>query len=133
MTRPASDAWERLERTVIRCRLCPRLVAHREEVARVKRRQYRDEAYWGRPLPGFGDRHGTPPHRRPGAGRARRQPHRPTVHRRSQRRLPVRGAARHRLRQSADIACIAATVWRCATLHVADLPLRAAGQQAAAR
>ncbi len=37
------------------CRACPRLVAHREEVARVKRRQYRDEAYWGRPLPGFGD------------------------------------------------------------------------------
>jgi uracil-DNA glycosylase family 4 len=31
------------------------LVAHRETVARVKRRQYRDETYWGRPLPGFGD------------------------------------------------------------------------------
>jgi len=31
------------------------LVAHREEVARVKRRQFRDETYWGRPLPGFGD------------------------------------------------------------------------------
>ena len=31
------------------------MVAHREEVARVKRRQYRDETYWGRPLPGFGD------------------------------------------------------------------------------
>jgi len=55
MTRSAADAWQRLERTVIRCRLCPRLVAHREEVARVKRRQYRDEVYWARPLPGFGD------------------------------------------------------------------------------
>jgi uracil-DNA glycosylase family 4 len=31
------------------------LVAHREEVARVKRRQYRSDEYWGRPLPGFGD------------------------------------------------------------------------------
>jgi len=55
MTRRAADAWQRLERDVIRCRLCPRLVAHREEVARVKRRQYREEAYWARPLPGFGD------------------------------------------------------------------------------
>jgi uracil-DNA glycosylase len=52
----AAGAWDRLERAVIRCRLCPRLVAHREEVARVKRRQYRDDDYWGRPLPGFGDR-----------------------------------------------------------------------------
>jgi uracil-DNA glycosylase len=51
-----SAAWNRLERTIIACRLCPRLVAHREEVARVKRRQYRDREYWGRPLPGFGDR-----------------------------------------------------------------------------
>ena len=52
------SAWDRLERTIVNCRLCPRLVAHREEVARVKRRQYRDETYWGRPLPGFGDRRG---------------------------------------------------------------------------
>jgi uracil-DNA glycosylase family 4 len=50
------DPWGRLERRIVSCRLCPRLVAHREEVARVKRRQYRDEEYWGRPLPPFGDR-----------------------------------------------------------------------------
>ena len=37
------------------CRACPRLVAWREEVAVVKRRAYRDEPYWGRPAPGFGD------------------------------------------------------------------------------
>jgi uracil-DNA glycosylase len=37
------------------CRACPRLVAWREEVARVKRRAYRDWNYWGRPVPGFGD------------------------------------------------------------------------------
>lgn len=37
------------------CRVCPRLVTHREEVARVKRRAYREETYWGRPLTGFGD------------------------------------------------------------------------------
>jgi uracil-DNA glycosylase family 4 len=40
---------------VVDCRLCPRLVDYRETVARVKRRQYRAETYWGRPLPGFGD------------------------------------------------------------------------------
>ncbi|WP_016700518.1 uracil-DNA glycosylase [Actinoalloteichus spitiensis] len=36
------------------CRACPRLVAWREEVARVKRAAFRDEEYWGRPVPGFG-------------------------------------------------------------------------------
>lgn len=40
---------------IISCFRCPRLVAHREEVGRVKRRAYRDQAYWSRPLPGFGD------------------------------------------------------------------------------
>ncbi|MBX3026637.1 uracil-DNA glycosylase [bacterium] len=51
----ADLTWARLERAVIRCRRCPRLVAHRQAVAREKRRQYRDEPYWGRPVPGFGD------------------------------------------------------------------------------
>ncbi|MCQ3938648.1 MAG: uracil-DNA glycosylase [Chloroflexi bacterium] len=40
---------------IITCRKCPRLVVWREEVARVKRRAYKDEEYWGRPVPGFGD------------------------------------------------------------------------------
>jgi uracil-DNA glycosylase len=40
---------------IIRCRGCPRLVAWREEVARTKRRAFRTEVYWGRPIPGFGD------------------------------------------------------------------------------
>jgi uracil-DNA glycosylase family 4 len=44
-----------LDAAIIACRRCPRLVAWREEVARVKRRAYRDEEYWGRPVPGFGD------------------------------------------------------------------------------
>lgn len=44
-----------LNRRIVACRKCPRLVEHREEVARVKRRAFRDEAYWGRPVPGFGD------------------------------------------------------------------------------
>jgi len=44
-----------LNQEIIACRRCPRLVAHREEMARVKRRAFREETYWGRPLPGFGD------------------------------------------------------------------------------
>lgn len=44
-----------LEARIVRCRRCPRLVAWREEVARKKRRAYRDQVYWGRPIPGFGD------------------------------------------------------------------------------
>jgi uracil-DNA glycosylase family 4 len=48
--------WDALERDVIACERCPRLVLHRREVARVKRRAYLDETYWGRPIPGFGDR-----------------------------------------------------------------------------
>ena len=37
------------------CRLCPRLVAWREQVAAEKRAAYADHDYWGRPVPGFGD------------------------------------------------------------------------------
>ena len=51
---PAAGLAE-LEREVITCRRCPRLVAWREEVARVKRASFSSEVYWGRPLPGFGD------------------------------------------------------------------------------
>jgi uracil-DNA glycosylase family 4 len=40
---------------VVECRLCPRLVAWREEVAANPRTSYRAEVYWGRPIPGFGD------------------------------------------------------------------------------
>ncbi len=47
-------ALERLDAEVTTCRACPRLVAWREEVARVKRASFRDEEYWGRPVPGFG-------------------------------------------------------------------------------
>lgn len=50
MTRLAQLAEE-----VVACRRCPRLVAYLGEVARTKRRAYRDEEYWGRPVPGSGD------------------------------------------------------------------------------
>jgi uracil-DNA glycosylase family 4 len=50
-----AGALGRLAREIVACRRCPRLVAHRERVARVKRRQFLADTYWGRPLPGFGD------------------------------------------------------------------------------
>lgn len=46
---------EALQARVAACRACPRLVAWREEVAREKRASFRDETYWGRPVPAFGD------------------------------------------------------------------------------
>jgi uracil-DNA glycosylase len=52
---PESDTWEAVTEDVVTCRRCPRLVAWREEVARVKRRAYQDWTYWGKPVPGFGD------------------------------------------------------------------------------
>jgi uracil-DNA glycosylase family 4 len=44
-----------LTREITRCRACPRLVEWREQVAREKRAAFRDEEYWARPVPGFGD------------------------------------------------------------------------------
>lgn len=44
-----------LNHDVISCTLCPRLVVYREQIAREKRRAYRDWEYWGKPVPGFGD------------------------------------------------------------------------------
>lgn len=46
---------EKLNKEIITCRKCPRLVEWREEVARVKRKAYKDQEYWGKPVPGFGD------------------------------------------------------------------------------
>jgi uracil-DNA glycosylase family 4 len=44
-----------LNHEVIACTRCPRLVLYREQVARERRRAYRDCEYWGKPVPGFGD------------------------------------------------------------------------------
>jgi uracil-DNA glycosylase len=44
-----------VSRTIVDCRLCPRLVDWREEVARERRAAYADQSYWGRAVPGFGD------------------------------------------------------------------------------
>jgi uracil-DNA glycosylase family 4 len=49
------DSLARLSSEIVDCFACPRLVAWREQVAHEKRASYRDETYWGRPIPGFGD------------------------------------------------------------------------------
>lgn len=49
------DTLPRLENDITGCEQCPRLRQWCGEVARVRRRAYRDQVYWGRPVPGFGD------------------------------------------------------------------------------
>lgn len=57
LSSPEKDPrWQELNGEITTCRACPRLVAWREKVAREKRRAYQDWDYWGRPVPGFGDR-----------------------------------------------------------------------------
>ena len=48
---------QQINAELLDCRCCPRLVEWHEKVALEKRRAYRDQAYWGRPVPGFGDPH----------------------------------------------------------------------------
>ena len=52
---PLPSWLEVLNNEVVVCGLCPRLVTYREQIAREKRRAYRDWEYWGKPVPGFGD------------------------------------------------------------------------------
>mgnify|MGYP000274200293 CR=1 FL=1 len=47
--------FQSLHQQIEVCRRCPRLVAWREQVAREKRKAYKDQDYWGKPVPGFGD------------------------------------------------------------------------------
>ena len=55
MRAAGADALAALDAEVAACRRCPRLVAWRERMASEKVARYRDETYWGRPVPGFGD------------------------------------------------------------------------------
>jgi uracil-DNA glycosylase len=50
-----TDSLARIREEVIGCCRCPRLVRYRERVATEKKREFRDEVYWGKPVPGFGD------------------------------------------------------------------------------
>ena len=53
--RATRDTQVRLRKEIEACRACPRLVRWRETVARERKAAYRDEAYWGKPIAGFGD------------------------------------------------------------------------------
>ena len=65
MTRaPDADALDALDAEVADCRRCPRLVEWRERIAREKVARYRDETYWGRPVPGLRRPGGPDPDRR---------------------------------------------------------------------
>ena len=55
---PLDGALGQLMRRIVACRACPRLVAHRELVAQKKRAAYRDDDYWGAPVPSHGDAQG---------------------------------------------------------------------------
>ena len=55
MPLPSATNLRGLTDEITACRACPRLVAWREHVAAEKRAAYRDETYWARPIPGFGD------------------------------------------------------------------------------
>lgn len=55
MAAKSRETLESLAARVVACTACPRLLAHCRQVAAEKRRAYREESYWGRPVPGFGD------------------------------------------------------------------------------
>ena len=50
-----ADSLQQLREEIVVCRRCPRLVAYRERVADERKKQFRHDSYWGRPVPGFGD------------------------------------------------------------------------------
>ena len=76
------DALAAVHTAIVSCERCPRLRDYCRSVAEEKKRAHRDETYWGRPVPGFGDPERAAAAGRAGARRARRQPHRARVHRR---------------------------------------------------
>ena len=55
LTGSVATSLSALSEALIECHACPRLVAWRQEVAETKRAAFRDDDYWGRPVPGFGD------------------------------------------------------------------------------
>jgi uracil-DNA glycosylase family 4 len=54
---PERPALQAVHAAIVSCTRCPRLRTYCAEIARTRRRAYRDEIYWGKPVPGFGDPH----------------------------------------------------------------------------
>lgn len=51
---PANHAWDMLQQSITDCAACPRLREYCQQIAREKRRAFRDDTYWARPVPNFG-------------------------------------------------------------------------------
>jgi uracil-DNA glycosylase family 4 len=51
---PSTSQWTALQKSIVRCELCPRLRKYCEKIAREKRAAFRDQTYWGKPLPNLG-------------------------------------------------------------------------------
>lgn len=49
------ESYARLVHAIVTCKRCPRLLTHCQTIAQVKRRAFQDQAYWGKPVPGYGD------------------------------------------------------------------------------
>ena len=52
---PIPRSWPELRERIVACQRCPRLRVYCERVAREKKAAHRQDVYWGRPVPGFGD------------------------------------------------------------------------------
>ena len=107
----SAAAIDAIQRRVIACERCPELVTYRADVAREKRRAYRDHDYWGKPVPAFGD-----PLARallvglaPGAHGSNRTGRMFTGDASGERALP--GAASRRLSPSKRVESTATTAW----------------------
>ena len=53
-----NNNFNSLNKNIIKCNKCPRLVKFRKKISKEKRKQYIDETYWGKPITGFGDSNG---------------------------------------------------------------------------
>ena len=126
------DTLPDVQRAVVGCTRCPRLVEHREAVARASRRMYADWEYWGRPLPSFGDPGarllivGLAPAAHGGNRTGRSSPA-------PQRGLPVRDPARVGVRQLPDFPQPRRRHGAQRRVRHRGWALRSAGQQAAPR
>jgi len=52
------NKFTKLNKTIIKCKKCSRLVKFRKKISKVKRKQYQDQKYWGKPITGYGDVNG---------------------------------------------------------------------------
>ncbi len=50
-----AEKWQKLQRQIVRCKKCPRLIEHCKAIAKKKRKAYANEKYWGKPVENFGD------------------------------------------------------------------------------